>query len=324
MSEKNDKFSILSSKDILILEKLIEDGRKTSASISKEIDLGREIVNYRIKRLIKENLIVKFIPKINNISINYKEYVILLKLNMADEVSKENFIKEQIGNKYLIWIVKQKGNWDLVIRLYASSLDEFKKKLNEILSNFQNTIARYYTIMSIDEIKENEKDILAKNLFENEFSQKDFKEIKKSADFVNIDEKDKQIIKLLEENGREQYSDIASKLNVSSDTIKYRIEKMKNNGIIENFKPVINFNKIGFFEYCCIIKFSYLNENSEKEFYDYINFNKNIIKAIKNLNGDEFFLNLVFQKKEEEKIFISEIKDLFKKNIDFIDLFLLE
>ena len=56
--EKDNSLSVLTEKDVLILKKLFEDGRKSSASISKEIDLGREIVNYRIKRLIKKNLIV--------------------------------------------------------------------------------------------------------------------------------------------------------------------------------------------------------------------------------------------------------------------------
>ena len=90
------KKSIITDKDVLILKKLLEDGRKTSASISKEIDLGREIVNYRIKRLIKENLIVKFVPKINEKALNYQEYIIFLKLNLDDELSKEKFIKENI------------------------------------------------------------------------------------------------------------------------------------------------------------------------------------------------------------------------------------
>ena len=76
---KNNK-SIITDKDLLILQKLLEDGRKSSASISKEIDLGREIVNYRIKRLIKENLIVKFVPMtgMEMLSVYYVNKIILI------------------------------------------------------------------------------------------------------------------------------------------------------------------------------------------------------------------------------------------------------
>ena len=80
--------SIITDKDLLILRKLMEDGRKSSASISKEVDLGREIVNYKIKRLIKENLILKFVPKINEKAVNYQEYIILLKLNLLEKTAR--------------------------------------------------------------------------------------------------------------------------------------------------------------------------------------------------------------------------------------------
>ena len=138
----NNTKSILTQKDILILKELIEDGRKSSASISKNIDLGKEIINYRIKRLVKENLILKFVPKINTSKTQYKEYIILLKLKLEDGVSKEKFIKENIGNKYLIWTVKSKEGWDIVIRLYCSSIEEFREKLKTLLESFQEIIAR--------------------------------------------------------------------------------------------------------------------------------------------------------------------------------------
>ena len=140
----NKKNSIITEKDVLILRRLLEDGRASSSSISKEIDLGREIVNYRIKRLIKENLIVKFVPKINEKALHYQEYIIFLKLNLDDEVSKEKFIRENIGNKYLIWIVKSQKGWDLIVRLYAESVEEFKLKLSEILEKFSDVLANYY------------------------------------------------------------------------------------------------------------------------------------------------------------------------------------
>ncbi len=327
MKDENNKItsSIINQKDLLILQKLIEDGRQSSASISKEIDLGREIVNYRIKRLIKENLIVKFVPKINKKKIGYKEYLILLKLNLEDEISKNKFIYENIGNKYLIWTVKSNSGWDLIVRLYAENVEEFKEKLQEILENFQNTIAKYYTIMSIDEICEREKEILCQNLFNNDFiKQTDFKEIKKSKKLIQFDKKDKQIINLLEGDGRVQYSEIANKLSMSSDTVKYRIEKMKKQGIIENFKPVINFSKLGVFQYVVIVKFNYLQGDKEIIFENFLKEKDYIIKAIKNVGSDEFFITLVFREKLEIDVFNSEIKDMFKTEIDTYDHFLID
>ncbi len=320
---KKDNQSILSPKDILILRKLLEDGRQSSASISKEIDLGREIVNYRIKRLIKENLIIKFIPKINEKSINYKEYIILLKLNLDDEVSKEKFIKENIGNKYLVWVVKSKSGWDLIVRLYAQSIEEFKIKLEEILERYSSVLTRYYTIISSDELKENEKEILLKKVFDEEITNKDFSIIKKE-DIIQIDSKDKEIIELLEEDARAQYKEIGEKLNISSDTVKYRIDKMKTQGVIEKFTPIINYTKIGLTQYAAILKFSHLTKIEEEEITKIIKQAKFIFKAIKNLNTEEYFLNLLFNQEDEIKEFEDTLKKKFTNKIENFEIFKIE
>lgn len=312
--------SIITDKDVLILKQLLEDGRKSSASISKEIDLGREIVNYRIKRLVKENLIVKFIPKINENAIHYQEYIILLKLNLEDEMTKEKFIKENIGNKYLIWTIKSDSGWDFIIRLYAEGVEEFKEKLSEILNNFSDVLANYYTIIASDKIKEDEKEILAKNLFDTKITSNDF-HIIKLKDTITFDDKDKEILNLLGSDARVQYTEIAEKLDISSDTVKYRIDKMKSSGIIENFEPIINFNKLGLYQYAAIIKFNYLDTTSENKICEFLKKEKTITKAIKSVNSNEYFLNLVFEQDKQMEEFILKIKKLFENKIKLIEYF---
>lgn len=312
--------SIITSKDVLILKKLLEDGRASSSSISKEIDLGREIVNYRIKRLIKENLIVKFVPKVNEKALDYQEYIIFLKLNLEDEFSKNKFIKENIGNKYLIWTVKSNEGWDLIVRLYAQNVDEFKDKLSEILETFSDVLTNYYTIISSEEIKENEKSIIANKVFDQEFEKDKDYEVIKHGEVLQIDDKDKEIINLLEDDARVQYKEIANKIDVSSDTVKYRIDRMKEQGILEGITPVLNFNKLGLFQYAAVLKFPFLDKESSKSIKKILNDCSCVVRAIKSLNNDEYFLNLVFDFEIESKNFEQDIRDL-GFNIETFDIF---
>ncbi len=319
--DKKEQFSILTKKDVLILQKLLEDGRQSSASISKEIDLGREIINYRIKRLIKENLIVKFIPKINEDILNYKEYIILLKLNLDDEISKEKFIKQKIGNKYLIWFIKSQAGWDLVIRLYAENINEFKKKLAEILDSCSSVLTKYYTIISSQEINTDNQQKIHNDIFKNDCEfKKDFTIIKDNQNF-ELDEKNKEILNMLEENARIQYKEIGEKLNISSDTVKYRIEKMKSCGVIENFTPVLNYNKLGFMQFAGIIKFLYLNAGESEDISAFFKQSRSIINAIKNLNSQEYFITLIFEEKEEIEKFKEILNIKYGKKIESIELF---
>lgn len=53
----------------------------------------------------------------------------------------------------------------------------------------------------------------------------------------NVDEK---ILSILEENGRASFTDIAEQVDVSEGTVRNRVEKLQETGIIENFTVNVN------------------------------------------------------------------------------------
>lgn len=50
-----------------------------------------------------------------------------------------------------------------------------------------------------------------------------------------MDQKDEKILELLKLNGRASYTEIAKNVDVSEGTVRNRVEKMLENGVIENF-----------------------------------------------------------------------------------------
>ncbi len=62
---------------------------------------------------------------------------------------------------------------------------------------------------------------------------------------MKLDETDIQILKALQNNGRESASHIAEKINVSVPTITERIRKLQDSGIILGFQTVINPGSVG-------------------------------------------------------------------------------
>ncbi|MEM3770369.1 MAG: Lrp/AsnC family transcriptional regulator [Candidatus Bathyarchaeia archaeon] len=60
-----------------------------------------------------------------------------------------------------------------------------------------------------------------------------------------MDELDLKILKLLEEDGRLAFMDIAKKLRLSESTIRKRVQTLKENGVIKRFTVEIDPAKIG-------------------------------------------------------------------------------
>lgn len=55
-----------------------------------------------------------------------------------------------------------------------------------------------------------------------------------------MDNVDKEIIKLLKENGRANYSEIAQKVGLTRTAIKNRIIALENSGVIAGYRAIIN------------------------------------------------------------------------------------
>ena len=61
-----------------------------------------------------------------------------------------------------------------------------------------------------------------------------------------IDDKDKKIIDILLQSGREPASSISEKIGISVPTVTDRIKKMQESNIISGFKAVINYKELGY------------------------------------------------------------------------------
>ena len=56
----------------------------------------------------------------------------------------------------------------------------------------------------------------------------------------SVDEIDRKIINLFQEDGRMSYRKIAKELDISIGTVHNRIDKLTKNGVIKKFTPVID------------------------------------------------------------------------------------
>jgi Lrp/AsnC family leucine-responsive transcriptional regulator len=66
----------------------------------------------------------------------------------------------------------------------------------------------------------------------------------KIVTFNMIDEIDKKILNLLQDDGRMKYLDIAKKLNKPVSTVHRRIEAMEKTGVIEGYTAIVNPKKV--------------------------------------------------------------------------------
>jgi DNA-binding Lrp family transcriptional regulator len=63
---------------------------------------------------------------------------------------------------------------------------------------------------------------------------------------LELDELDREIISLFNDDGRVSYRKIAKKLDISIGTVHNRMEKLTKKGVIKKFVPIIDHDKLGY------------------------------------------------------------------------------
>ncbi|MEK6757518.1 MAG: Lrp/AsnC family transcriptional regulator [Nanoarchaeota archaeon] len=115
-----------------------------------------------------------------------------------------------------------------------------------------------------------------------------------------IDKKDIEIIRSLEKNARTSILNLAKKVKLSHETVRYRINKLVKSGVIENFTVSVDKRKLGY-EIYAVIMISTWNYTEEqwKNFLDYLVNNKNIT-AIEKITGN-YDLKIAFWAKDSDE-----------------------
>lgn len=143
---KKDKFIKLDELDIKILKSLAQNARKPIIDISKEVKSTVRIVNYRIKQLIKNKIILGFKIAINYEKLGIKFYKSFVYLdNPKKEKVKEllDFLASQINTTHNVKVI---GNWDLEPEFEVYSEQEFDEIIKKINDQYSDIIKNIETI----------------------------------------------------------------------------------------------------------------------------------------------------------------------------------
>ena len=104
--------------DQKIIAELFHDARMSHSQLGKRVGTSKEVINYRIGRLLKQGIISKFIPLIDFSRLGYLNYRVQLKFNHRDKALWHSFFS---AIPQISWLVELQGNWDLVATFWVQS-----------------------------------------------------------------------------------------------------------------------------------------------------------------------------------------------------------
>jgi len=130
----------LDETDKKILSALSIDARINIIDLAEKIKLTRDVINYRIKKLIKNKIITNYRCYLNlpNLGINHYKVIFRTK-NFNEKYEKE--LRSYISNhKKATQFLKLIGSWDLEVEFETETEDEIYSILTEIRKKFSEII----------------------------------------------------------------------------------------------------------------------------------------------------------------------------------------
>ena len=300
--------------DKKILYELDRDSRQTNKQIAKKVRLSEQVVGNRIKNLVEKNVIDYFYVRINPHLLGYMHIKIYLRLQNISQEKEEELLKNMSNQNNIFWIAILRGKYDLVISIYVKNISEFTEIYENIFEKWKDYIiernvvilekAFTYTKVYLQE-KKKSKEIIYGSMKEN---------------IVKLDNLDKSLLRLMNKNGRMSYVELANKLDVSPDTIGYRINSLKKKGVITGFGTKINFKKLGMKYHILFLKLQGMNLSKYNRLKILAMLNKNVIVYIKTIGDHDSELEIESEGDDMDML-MKDLRDNFVNEIKNYELF---
>jgi len=145
---KNPQKEELDETDNLILKELAIKSRINIIDLAEKTKLSRDIINYRLKKLIKSGIISQYRCALNLEVIGTNLYKVIIRTKNFDEKEEKRLKDYCSSHKNIPQILKLIGSWDIEIEFETENENQLYEILNEMRKEFSGII-RDFDILRI-------------------------------------------------------------------------------------------------------------------------------------------------------------------------------
>ncbi|MFA5992501.1 MAG: Lrp/AsnC family transcriptional regulator [Candidatus Pacearchaeota archaeon] len=292
-------------KDRKILFELNINSRQSNEKIARKVGLSKQAVAVRIKKLQDEEIIDYFFVKLNPTILGFMHIKIYLKLYNLTPNKEKELINDLNQQKGVFWLCSLRGKYDLVVSVYAKSISDFSKHYDKLFDKWREYILER-NVFLLEEAYTYSKAYLLPKKEPEEFVYSSGKEEK-----ISLDTLDQKLLSILNKNARHPLIDIAIKLDVSPDTVSYRIKNLQKKGVIVGFDTKINFANINENFYIVSIKLQRMDKKKYDELKGFLKNNKNVITFIKIISDFDIELEVEVLERKDFDDLLTSLRERF-------------
>ncbi|OGJ21818.1 hypothetical protein A3K73_01395 [Candidatus Pacearchaeota archaeon RBG_13_36_9] len=308
----NKEIIKLDEKDKKIVRELFINSRQSFSKIGKKVGLPKNVVAYRVKKIIDNELITLFCTIFDKERLGYLNCKILLKFHHFNEKLEKKILDFLKKTKKIHWVATLEGNYDFCIIFLARNIEEMYGAYNRIIYHFNNFILDKELAIQVKGYH------FPYNFLYNRLEkQVSFKKREKNP--KKPDKTDIKIINLMKQNSRISMLELMEKLELSPQVIRNRIKKMEKDVMIMGYKIRFDYSLIGLNYFYNFLNLTNVDKEKEQEVISFIASFPSTIKIVKEIGKWDLEFECVFPSHFELHDFLKQLKNKFPKNIQKIE-----
>lgn len=297
------KMEKLDVKDHRILKELDENADISLRQLAKNVRLSHQVVEYRLKKLINNRVILAISSWIDYGKMGYMLFRVHIRFKTFSKEKRREFENFVIKSHKCFCVGSVLGEWDEYIEIIARMPSDFENEINEIAGKFSDEIEDYETLI-INRMHVFSYGYIMEGMKSKNFVSQD------TIQEIPIDENDIEILKILSKNSRTPILQIASDIGMSRSAVKERIKKLHEKEIISGNRMLINFKKMGKESYKIFFKMK-SNETERKRFIEFARVHPNIIYAFELFGTYQMDIEVQIDNREKLQELLINMRTMF-------------
>ncbi|VVB75002.1 HTH-type transcriptional regulator Ptr1 [Candidatus Tiddalikarchaeum anstoanum] len=298
----------LSVKDERIIKELDNNSRRSFSEIGKKVGLPKNIVNYRIKKLVDDGVITLFCTTVNRAKLGYMYCRLFLKFMGFSEKIKDSLVNSLSKLKNIHFAARLDGSFDFCVIFLAKTIKEIDEIYDSIIYSLDNhLIDKELSIAS-------RIYYLPYNYL---YSEKEVRvdEVVNVKGDVKLDEKDYLLINSIKEDSRKPMIELTSKLGLSPQMVRVRMKRLFKEGIITGFKIRVNPKKFNLNNFHIFLNLTNMNQVKYKDLVHFLAGKKSVTQIVKGLGRWDLEFEAVLESHFELHDLLKELRNKFPDNI---------
>lgn len=227
--------------DHRLLTELMKNSRTPLTALAKRLGASREVITYRLNRLVAEKVILRFVTEINIQKLCYVGAAVFIDVRAGREKEFREYLEK---NHFVSWVAELSGIWSFGLSIYGKDNDEIDRKFLDLYQRFKEDIIDHRLTFH-----------KRSHFFYEKYLEEKITPLpkRKSSPPYRIDQIDRKILEVMAANARIDYVELSKTIPLTAPAIAQRIRQLESYGFIEKYSIFVDLTKLDLFQYSIFI-----------------------------------------------------------------------